>query len=302
VRFFDGPAEAERAGYRACLRCRPSDAAPASEEVELVAMCRALEGAEPDERVERTLERAGFEPTRARRLFRKIIDISPGEYVRALRGRRLRGALRDEAASVTQTLYRAGYGSSAAFYEDAPSQLGMRPSTYRRGGVGEVVRFAVGESSLGSFVVAATDVGVCALLLGDDPDELLLDLQERFDGATFVGADADFEATVAAVVGLLDDREPSPALPLDVCGTAFQRRVWDALSRIPRGKVATYAEIAARIGRPRSVRAVANACARSPVALLVPCHRVVRTDGGLGGYRWGIERKEALLQREGERR
>jgi len=200
---------------------------------------------------------------------------------------------------VTEAIYNAGFNSSGRFYAASSDVLGMKPGTFRAGGDGETIRFAVGECSLGSVLVAATGHGVCAILLGDDPDALVQDLQRRFSNAQLVGGDAEFEQLVARVVGLVESPGQSLNLPLDVRGTVFQQRVWRALREIPAGSTVSYSQVAARIGAPKAVRAVAQACASNTVAVAIPCHRVVRRDGGLSGYRWGIERKRALLEREG---
>jgi AraC family transcriptional regulator of adaptative response/methylated-DNA-[protein]-cysteine methyltransferase len=209
----------------------------------------------------------------------------------------MRGELRARG-TVTEAIYGAGYNSSARFYEAANDMLGMTPSEFRAGGDAQAIRFAIGQCSLGAILVAATARGVCAIALGDDPEALAHDLERRFPRATLIGADAAFEQLVAQVVGLVEQPGLGTQLPLDIRGTAFQQRVWRALRSIPAGQTASYAEIAARIGAPRAVRAVAQACGANPVAVAIPCHRVVRTDGDLSGYRWGVERKRALLARE----
>ena len=202
------------------------------------------------------------------------------------------------ARTVTEAIYDAGFNSSSRFYAHSTARLGMTPSAVRRGGEGLVIRFAVGEASLGSVLVAATDKGVCAIMMGDNPDALAGDLQDRFPRAELIGGDREFERTVAAVVGLVEAPGQNLDLPLDIRGTAFQQKVWQTLRAIPPGKTASYAEIAKAVGRPKAVRAVAQACAANPLAVAIPCHRVVRTDGGLSGYRWGVERKRKLLDRE----
>jgi AraC family transcriptional regulator of adaptative response/methylated-DNA-[protein]-cysteine methyltransferase len=201
-------------------------------------------------------------------------------------------------ASVTEAIYDAGYGSSARFYEKSTALLGMTPTEYRAGGSELPIRFAIGECSLGSILVAATERGVCAILLGDDPEALAHDLEQRFPRAQLIGADAAFEQRVAQVV---EGPGTAAALPLDIRGTAFQQRVWQALSKIPSGETATYAQIAKAIGAPSATRAVAQACGANALAVAIPCHRVVRTDGNLSGYRWGVERKRRLLEREARR-
>ena len=202
------------------------------------------------------------------------------------------------AGTITAAIYQSGYNSNGQFYGESSQVLGMTPTVYRTGGVDADIRFAVGECCLGAILVARSEIGVCAILLGDNPDALARDLQDRFPRATLIGGDADFERLVSQVVGFVEAPGLGLDLPLDVRGTAFQQRVWQALSEIPAGSTASYTEIAARIGAPKSVRAVARACAANPLAVAIPCHRVVRNDGGLSGYRWGVERKRTLLQRE----
>jgi AraC family transcriptional regulator of adaptative response/methylated-DNA-[protein]-cysteine methyltransferase len=203
-----------------------------------------------------------------------------------------------QGASVTEAIYDAGYNSSGRFYEGSTSRLGMTPSEFRAGGPDTTIRFAVGDCSLGAILVAATDKGICAIFLGDEPEDLVHDLEGRFPKAELIGGDSNFEKLVARVVGLVDHPKRQVDLPLDIRGTAFQRKVWEALRQIPAGETATYSEIASRIGMPKSVRAVASACANNKIAVAIPCHRVVRQGGDVSGYRWGVERKRALLARE----
>jgi AraC family transcriptional regulator of adaptative response/methylated-DNA-[protein]-cysteine methyltransferase len=231
------------------------------------------------------------------RVFKKLTGITPKAYAVAHRAERLRTAL-GRHSTVTTAIYEAGYNSNSRFYDEFPATLGMRPSTFRDGGRGATVRFAVGECSLGSILVASSDKGVCAILLGNDPAQLVRDLQDRFPQATLIGGDCRYELLVSRVIGFVEQPGAALNLPLDVQGTAFQQKVWQALRKIPAGKTATYSEIAASIGMPKAVRAVAGACAANPIAVAIPCHRVVRTDGGLSGYRWGVERKRALLKNE----
>jgi AraC family transcriptional regulator of adaptative response/methylated-DNA-[protein]-cysteine methyltransferase len=212
----------------------------------------------------------------------------------------MRRQLRD-GASVTQAIYGAGYGSAGRFYEEVDARLGMTASQFKTGGDAVQIRFALGECSLGAILVAATERGVCAIALGDEPDALLNELQEQFPRAEFVGADPAFEALVARVVGLIERPAAASQLPLDIRGTAFQEQVWQALTQIPPGTTMSYTELAAALGRPNAVRAVASACAANRLAVAIPCHRVVRTDGSLAGYRWGVERKRELLERERSR-
>jgi AraC family transcriptional regulator, regulatory protein of adaptative response / methylated-DNA-[protein]-cysteine methyltransferase len=223
--------------------------------------------------------------------------VTPKAYADAHRAKRVRDELA-QRDTVTEAIYGAGFNSSGRFYAASSVLLGMTPTAFRAGGNGASIRFAVGECSLGSILVAATDKGVCAIQFGDDPDTLVRELQDRFPKARLIGGDESFEQLVAKVVGFVEAPARGLDLPLDVRGTAFQQRVWQALREIPSGATATYARIAERIGRPKAVRAVAQACASNGIAVAIPCHRVVRNDGALSGYRWGVERKRALLERE----
>lgn len=291
-------AAAQAAGFRPCRRCRPDEPPRATREAALVARaCRRIEAARTPPPLARLATEAGLSPYHFHRLFRSVTGITPRAYAAAHRAKRVEAEL-GRAGSVTEAIYGAGFNASSRFYASAAGRLGMTPAAYRGGGARAVIRFAVGACWLGSILVAATDRGVCAVLLGDNPEVLLRDLQDRFPRATLRGGEAGFEVTVAQVVGFVDVPGPSPALPLDIGGTAFQQRVWAALQAIPPGRTASYAEIAKALGHPSAVRAVAQACAANPIAVAIPCHRVVRSDGGLGGYRWGIDRKRALLDRE----
>jgi AraC family transcriptional regulator of adaptative response/methylated-DNA-[protein]-cysteine methyltransferase len=231
------------------------------------------------------------------RVFKAVAGVTPGAYAAARRSERVRQELRS-GATVTEAVYGAGFSSSGRFYAASPGALGMTPSRFRAGGRGEVIRFAVGACALGSVLVAATPRGVCAILLGDDPEALVRDLQDRFPRAELVGADPGFEGWVARVVALVEAPALGLDLPLDIRGTAFQQRVWQALRDIPPGATVSYRDVAERVGRPGAARAVAGACAANPIAVAIPCHRVVRTDGSLSGYRWGVDRKRALQKRE----
>ena len=298
VAFHATPADAERAGFRPCRRCHPGRALPANPHARLVAgLCRLIEGAERAPTLAELAQRAGLSPFQLHRVFKAVTGLTPAAWARAQRARRVQHEL-GRADSVTAAIYDAGYNSSGRFYEDAGVVLGMTPRAWRAGGVATEIRFAVGECSLGSILVAQSARGVCAILLGDDPDSLLAQLQQRFPAAQLIGGDAAFENLVARVVGFVEAPRLGLDLPLDMRGTAFQQRVWQALRKIPPGETLSYAELAHRIGAPRAVRAVAGACAANPLAVAIPCHRVVRGDGGLAGYRWGIERKRALLERE----
>lgn len=300
VRFYPGPSEAEAAGYRPCRRCRPDAAGPAERRREAVARaCRLIERAETEPALDALAAEAGLSAHHFHRVFRAITGVTPRAYARARRAERLAAAL-PTAGTVTEALYAAGYNAPSRFYAEAPERLGMSPTAYLRGGAGARIRFGVGACALGAILVAASERGVCAILLGDDPDALVRDLQDRFAAAELVGGDAAFEAWMARVIGLVEAPGRGLDLPLDIGGTVFQQRVWEALRRIPVGETASYAEIARAIGLPAAVRAVAMACGANALAVAIPCHRVVRSDGALSGYRWGVERKRALLAREAE--
>lgn len=300
VRFYPGPSEAEAAGYRPCRRCRPDAAGPAERRREAVARaCRLIERAETEPALDALAAEAGLSAHHFHRVFRAITGVTPRAYARARRAERLAAAL-PTAGTVTEALYAAGYNAPSRFYAEALERLGMSPTAYRRGGAGARIRFGVGACALGAILVAASERGVCAILLGDDPDALVRDLQDRFAAAELVGGDAAFEAWMARVIGLVEAPGRGLDLPLDIGGTVFQQRVWEALRRIPVGETASYAEIARAIGLPAAVRAVAMACGANALAVAIPCHRVVRSDGALSGYRWGVERKRALLAREAE--
>ena len=242
-------------------------------------------------------QKAGMSSSHFHRVFREITGVTPRQYGAAHRGRRLREELR-RAKNVTDAIFEAGFSTVSRFYEHADDLLGMPPAHYRNGGASATIHFAVGECSLGSILVARSARGVCAIFLGDDPDTLARDLQDQFPNAALVGGDEAFEALVAQVVGFVEAPRIGLDLPLDLRGTAFQQRVWQALREIPSGETATYAEIAQGIGAPKAARAVARACARNPLAVAIPCHRVIRQDASLSGYRWGVERKRVLLARE----
>jgi len=298
VRFHATRQEAEAGGFRPCRRCRPDERALAEHHAAAVAKaCRLIETAEDMPDLDALAETAGMSRFYFHRVFRATTGLTPKAYGAAHRARRVRDELA-RRPTVTDALYEAGFNSNTRFYATSAAILGMTPTDFRAGGPGTTIRFAVGECSLGSILVAATDKGVCAISLGDEPQALLRDLQDRFPRATLIGGDAGFEQLVAKVVGFVEAPALGLDLPLDVRGTAFQQRVWKALREIPAGVTATYTDIAKRIGAPEAVRAVGAACGANAIAVAIPCHRVVRTDGGLAGYRWGVARKRALLARE----
>ena len=299
VAFHADGAAARQAGFRACLRCAPDGPAVDHQRAErIAALCRHIDAAEQPPSLDELARLAGMSPFHLHRQFKAVTGLTPAAYAKARRAQRVRERL-PAAATVTEAIYDAGFNSNAAFYERSGDMLGMTPSRYRAGGAGTEIRFAVGQCSLGAILVAATDVGVCAITLGDEPQPLIDELRQRFPKARLVGGDARFERWVAAVVGLVEQPGSNLELPLDVRGTAFQQRVWQALREVPAGRTASYTEIARRIGAPSAVRAVAQACASNNLAVAIPCHRVVRADGDLSGYRWGVARKRSLLEREG---
>jgi AraC family transcriptional regulator of adaptative response/methylated-DNA-[protein]-cysteine methyltransferase len=299
VRFHRTSADAERAGFRPCKRCRPDAPSLGDRRAALIAdACRTIETAEAEPALRALARRAGLSQHHFHRIFKSVTGVTPKAYAAAHRRSRVRDAL-GKRPTVTEAIYEAGFNSGSRFYASASELLGMTPSDFRDGGAHATIRFAVGECSLGAILVAASARGVCAIAIGDDPDALVRDLQDRFPRATLVGGDASFERVVAQVVGFVDGESTTLNLPLDVRGTAFQQRVWKALREVPSGSTVSYAELAARIGAPAAARGVARACAANPIAVAIPCHRVVRQDGSLAGYRWGIDRKRALLKKEG---
>jgi AraC family transcriptional regulator of adaptative response/methylated-DNA-[protein]-cysteine methyltransferase len=298
VRIHETLAAAKATGYRACKRCNPDGLSVDAENGELVARaCRLLEATDEVPSLSELAASVELSPYYFHRLFKRATGLTPKRYAAAHRAQRVRASL-PGAASVTEAIYQAGFSSSSRFYERARESLGMPPASYRQGGLAEVLTFAAAQCSLGAIVVASSAVGVAAIFLGDDPDALVRELQDRFPRAQLVGGDARYEQLVARVVAFVEAPGNALDLPLDVRGTAFQQRVWQALRTVPAGETASYQEIAERIGARGSVRAVAGACAANRLAVAIPCHRVVRQDGAISGYRWGVERKRALLARE----
>ncbi|MES2534331.1 MAG: bifunctional DNA-binding transcriptional regulator/O6-methylguanine-DNA methyltransferase Ada [Pseudomonadota bacterium] len=301
VRFHVSREDAEQAGFRPCKRCKP-DQPPLAEQyaATVTAACRIIEESDTVPGLQELARRVGVSASHFHRVFRQITGLTPSQYAAAQREKRVRAEL-GRSESVTAAIFDAGYHSNGRFYEKSNAVLGMTPTRYRAGGAAMTIRFAIGECLLGAILVAQSEQGVCAILMGDDPDQLARNLQDRFPRADLIGGDAQFEQLVARVVGFVDAPALGLDLPLDVRGTAFQKRVWQALCDIPAGETASYTTIAQRIGAPKSARAVALACAANALAVAIPCHRVVRSDGGLSGYRWGVERKRALLENEAQR-
>jgi AraC family transcriptional regulator of adaptative response/methylated-DNA-[protein]-cysteine methyltransferase len=302
VQIHDTLARAKITGFRPCKRCRPDGLSADAGNAALVAKaCRIIEANEEEPSLENLAKAVGRSPSHFHRLFKVGTGLTPKEYAVAHRAKKVRAGL-TAAQSVTEAIYDAGYNSSGRFYEKSTTILGMTPTRYRGGGVNEEIKFAVAETSLGAMLVASSRKGVASILLGDDPDKLVRDLQDRFPKATLIGADPDYEATVAKVVAFVEAPQIGLHLPLDVRGTAFQQRVWQTLREIPVGETVSYAEIAQRIGSSKAARAVASACAANNLAVAIPCHRVIRNNGSLSRYAWGVERKRELLNREAAKR
>ncbi|MDB6061883.1 MAG: O-6-methylguanine methyltransferase [Verrucomicrobiaceae bacterium] len=302
ISFHNSCAEAERAGFRPCKRCQPNTQALHEKNAALVAnACRFIETSEDSPSLADLAERANLSTYHFHRMFKQVTGLTPKQYTNAHRNNRVRAQL-TEGSSVTDAIIGAGYNSNSRFYEKSNAVLGMTPTRYREGGQKIDIHFAVGECSLGAILVAQSAQGICAILLDDDPQVLVRDLQDRFPHASLIGGDKNFEKLIATVIGFVEAPALGLELPLDVRGTAFQQRVWQALREIPAGQTASYTDIANRIGSPKAVRAVAGACAANAIAVAIPCHRVVRNDGGISGYRWGVERKRTLLEKESRNR
>lgn len=298
VGFHVSAADAERAGFRPCRRCRPTEAPlDVRHRQAVAAACRAIEASEATPSLDELAAGAGMSRFHFHRLFKTTTGVTPRAYALAHRAARVRRALTANAR-ITDAIYEAGFGSTGPFYAAADRTLGMTPSAFRAGGLGTRIRYGVGRCTLGSILVAASDRGVCAIWLGDEPETLVAQLGRCFPQASLAPPDAEFERWMTAIVGFVDEARPDLDLPLDIQGTLFQQRVWRALAEIPAGTTVTYADVARAIGAPRSVRAVARACAANVLAVAIPCHRVVRSDGSVSGYRWGVDRKRALLARE----
>jgi AraC family transcriptional regulator, regulatory protein of adaptative response / methylated-DNA-[protein]-cysteine methyltransferase len=298
IRFFDTCKQAERAGFRPCKRCHPTRAAGhENHSAAIVKACHIIESREEHVPLKNLASEVGLSPFHFQRLFKKNVGITPKQYAMETRFKQVRAGLQKKA-SVTEAIYEAGFGSSSRFYENAEAVLGMKPSEYRQGATGVDIRFAVAKSPLGWVLIAATVKGICAIEFGDGPDILERRLRERFSKARILDNDDVFKKWVEQILAHLESPQRSLNLPLDIRGTAFQRLVWKVLREIPPGSTASYTDIAEKIGRPKAARAVARACASNKIAVAIPCHRVVRRSGRLGGYRWGTERKRAMLERE----
>ena len=295
VAFYTTVKDAENAGFRACKRCDPTGIGLAGKHAEAVARaCRLIEQADELPSLDQIAQAAKMSPGYFHRLFKAATGLTPKEYANGHRAGRVKTVL-PKKGTVTEAIYESGFNSNGRFYAGSTKILGMKPTEYRNGGTGNTIRFAIGESSLGSILVAASQKGVCAIFLGDDPELLAQNLQKQFPKADIIGGDAEFEKLVAQVVGFVETPGVELKLPLDIRGTAFQQRVWKELQRIPVGETVSYSELANRIKLPTAVRAVAQACGANTLAVAIPCHRVVRTDGDISGYRWGVARKEKLL-------
>ncbi|MBO0857361.1 MAG: bifunctional DNA-binding transcriptional regulator/O6-methylguanine-DNA methyltransferase Ada [Chloracidobacterium sp.] len=299
VLFFALPEAARQAGFRACLRCRPDETVVCDPQAELTqSICRLIDQQlEEPVNIAALSERVKLSKFYLQRLFKKLMGITPRQYAEARRADLFKTRVK-AGQSVTDALYEAGYGSSSRLYEKASAQFGMTPATYRKGGIGMKINYTITECPLGLLLVAVTDKGICSVTLGDKSKELTGELRAEFPRAEIALDEKRLQVQVRALLAYLAGQEPHPDLPLDVQGTAFQKRVWEELRRIPYGQTASYGEIARRIGRPSATRAVARACATNPAALVTPCHRIVRESGELGGYRWGVERKRQLLEKE----
>jgi len=298
VRFFAGPAEAERCGFRACKRCHPDrDGSVERDPKAAVAAAHIEAHADETLALSALAREVGLSPGHLQRVFTRAYGLSPRRYQEQLRGEEMRRRLR-AGESVAQAGYGAGFGSGRGMYAHAQRSMGMTPAAYRRGGAGLTIRYGVGASALGAVLVGATGRGVCCVLLGDDDAEVVRALEQEFPRADLLRDDAGVREWTEEVVARVAGHAPDAQVPLDLAGTDFQRRVWAALQRVPLGSTISYGALAGQMGAPRAARAVASACAGNHAAILVPCHRVVRADGALGGYRWGVERKSALIERE----
>jgi AraC family transcriptional regulator, regulatory protein of adaptative response / methylated-DNA-[protein]-cysteine methyltransferase len=300
VIFFASPEEAETAGFRACKRCQPKKIAQTSpNEAAIIATCQMIDQAGSQPRLADLAAAVGLSPFYFQRLFKKQVGITPKQYFQEKRSQRMRDNLQQNER-VSDAIYDSGFGSNSRFYSQTADSLGMRPVDFQKGAPGQRISYACSPCFLGWVLVAATEIGICEIDFGDNPEMLEKKLFQRFTQAVFIKDNSQFIDQVKRVISYVETPDQELNLPLDILGTAFQRRVWMALRDIPYGKTASYSDIAQKIGKPKAVRAVAHACASNSIAVAIPCHRVVRTDGSLGGYRWGLERKRVLLAREKE--
>jgi AraC family transcriptional regulator of adaptative response/methylated-DNA-[protein]-cysteine methyltransferase len=302
VDFYDSCEAAELAGFRACKRCKPGEPNLAERHAKVVAdICHLIQTSEQSINLETLARKAGLSTYHFHRVFKAITGVTPKAYFAAHQANKVRSEL-TKNSTITEAIFEAGYNANSRFYEKSTQMLGMTPSNYRAGGMNTTIKFAIGECILGAILVASSERGVCAIFLADDPEKLIQDLQDTFPRAQLIGADHNYEMLIAKVVGYIEapsiGQDFIKHLPLDIRGTAFQQRVWQALREIPLGKTLSYTDIAQLIGSPKAVRAVAGACAANTIALAIPCHRVVRNDGALSGYRWGVERKRVLIDTE----
>jgi AraC family transcriptional regulator, regulatory protein of adaptative response / methylated-DNA-[protein]-cysteine methyltransferase len=296
VEFFDSPAQAQNAGYRACRRCKPGMRAGQLQRVEDA--CRFIErNLDSPLSLDAVARHVGSSPFHFQRTFKSVLGVSPRQYQQAKRADKFKSALH-HTIRITDAIYEAGYGSSSRAYEGIPAQMGMTPSAFRRNGAGTAIRYTILAMELGKLLVATTERGLCSVRFGENEAALVRDLRREFRAAEIRRDDAALRTLSAQIEELRRGALHPPQIPLDIRGTAFQQLVWSALRQIPRGKTRSYSELAKAIGKPKAARAVANACAANPLAVVIPCHRVVEQNGGLGGYRWGVKRKAALLERE----
>lgn len=298
VIFFSSPREAASTGFRPCRRCRPDTGnGPLSASERVKRVCALIAAAEERPTLAEMAAEANLSPSHFHRLFKRFVGVTPREYATADRFRRLKEHLHD-GVTVTRAIFDAGFGSTSRVYEVADKVLGMTPGAYRAGAPGITIFYSVASCSLGEILVAATGRGICAIEFGDHREELCERLQRRFPKAEILSGARELKGWVSEVVAFVESPQTNLTLPLDMHGTTFQQRVWKVLRKLPTGSTITYADLARRVGRPRAVRAAARACASNQIALAIPCHRVVRGDGDISGYRWGVARKQALLDRE----
>lgn len=299
ISFYATSSDAERAGFRACKRCRPDQTAPIPDAITTLVTdtCRFITETSTVPSLTQLAARSGVSASHLHRVFKKSTGVTPKQYIDTERKKRLQAELQAQS-SVTRAVYGSGFNSAGRFYEQAHELLGMTPTTFKRGGHGMSIRFATAKCSLGALLVACSPRGICAISLGDEPDVLVSELKRQFPNAELQGGDSEFDILVAKVVAVVEQPQMSVELPLDIRGTAFQCRVWEVLCRIPPGETVSYTELAQLVGKPSAVRAVASACATNNLAVVIPCHRVVRSNGELSGYRWGMERKRQLLDKE----